>query len=84
MAEPLVQLTIDGAVQRPTTFSFDDFLRFRPEAQVTDVSQFHPGRRGDAVTLSHVPTIVRLPLESATWGAGPSLGLWRDAKTWKV
>ncbi len=44
-------LTVDGAVERPLSLSFEDLRALPEEDQVPDVSRFQPGRRGDAVTL---------------------------------
>lgn len=44
-------LKIDGAVERPTTFSFDDLTRLDEAQQVRDVSRLDPKRSGDAVRL---------------------------------
>src|SRR3954449_2013486 len=46
-----VLLRIDGAVERPLDLTFEDLGALPPEDQVADVSRFHPGRRGDGVTL---------------------------------
>jgi DMSO/TMAO reductase YedYZ molybdopterin-dependent catalytic subunit len=46
-----VLLRIDGAVERPLGLTFEDLCGLPPEDQVGDVSRFHPGRRGDGVTL---------------------------------
>ena len=48
---PQILLRVDGEVVHPLELSFDDFAAFPPETQVLDVSQFHPKRQGDAVTL---------------------------------
>ena len=54
MSESESRLIVDGAVERPSQLSFEEFLAFPPEQQVPDVSRFHPSRRGDAVTLESV------------------------------
>jgi DMSO/TMAO reductase YedYZ molybdopterin-dependent catalytic subunit len=46
-----VLLRIDGAVERPLGLTFEDLRGLPLEDQVGDVSRFHPGRRGDGVTL---------------------------------
>jgi DMSO/TMAO reductase YedYZ molybdopterin-dependent catalytic subunit len=46
-----VLLRVDGAVEEPLDLTFGD-LDGLPEAdRVEDVSRFHPGRKGDGVTL---------------------------------
>jgi DMSO/TMAO reductase YedYZ molybdopterin-dependent catalytic subunit len=46
-----VLLRVDGAVEEPLDLTFED-LDGLPEAdRVEDVSRFHPGRKGDGVTL---------------------------------
>lgn len=52
-------LRVEGAVEQPLDLTFNDF-RALPEAdQVADVSRFHPGRRGDGVTLEAVLRLAR-------------------------
>lgn len=48
---PEVVLTIDGAVETPLAFTYDDLAGFPEADQVLDISRFHPSRRGDGVTL---------------------------------
>ena len=44
-------LRVDGAVERPLSLTFGD-LHAMPEGDhVLDISRFHPGRKGDGVTL---------------------------------
>ncbi len=50
MSEEFV-LTIDGEVERPLRLSYADLETLPEAAQVCDVSQFHPQRRGDGVSL---------------------------------
>lgn len=49
--EPNVLLRVDGAVEKPLSLSMDDLSRFPGESQVSDVSRFHPGRKGSGVEL---------------------------------
>jgi DMSO/TMAO reductase YedYZ molybdopterin-dependent catalytic subunit len=44
-------LIIDGAVANRLALGFDQLRDLPPDAQVADVSRFHPSRRGDGVTL---------------------------------
>jgi DMSO/TMAO reductase YedYZ molybdopterin-dependent catalytic subunit len=44
-------LTIDGEVERPLQLSYADLEALPEPDQVCDVSQFHPQRCGDGVTL---------------------------------
>jgi DMSO/TMAO reductase YedYZ molybdopterin-dependent catalytic subunit len=44
-------LTIDGAVEEPLALTYESLRAIREADQVTDVSRFHPKRRGDGVTL---------------------------------
>src|SRR5215218_2032130 len=48
---PPVLLKLDGAVEVPLELSFEDLAGLPAEAQVADVSRFHPTRRGDGVAL---------------------------------
>jgi DMSO/TMAO reductase YedYZ molybdopterin-dependent catalytic subunit len=50
MSQPVL-LKLDGAVEVPLELTFDDLAALPAEAQVGDVSRFHPGRRGDGVVL---------------------------------
>lgn len=45
-------LRIDGEVQQPQDFTYDDLQQIPAAQQVRDVSQFHPSRKGDGVTLN--------------------------------
>jgi DMSO/TMAO reductase YedYZ molybdopterin-dependent catalytic subunit len=47
-------LRVDGEVDRPVDFSFDDLKAFPYADQVPDVSRFHPKRRGGGVTLNSI------------------------------
>ncbi len=49
-----VALVIDGLVERPLRLTFDDLDALSGKARVTDVSRFHPKRRGDGVTLEAI------------------------------
>jgi DMSO/TMAO reductase YedYZ molybdopterin-dependent catalytic subunit len=46
-----ILLRIDGEVSQPLQLTFDDLAALPAAHQVADVSQFHPQRQGDAVTL---------------------------------
>ena len=46
-----ILLHVDGAVSQPLQLTFDDLAALPAALQVADVSQFHPKRQGDAVTL---------------------------------
>ena len=59
-------LVIDGAVEQPLILSLEDFAGFAEADQVSDVSRFHPGRGGDAVTLESVLRRAR-PRPEATY-----------------
>ncbi|MBX6314482.1 MAG: molybdopterin-dependent oxidoreductase [Isosphaeraceae bacterium] len=50
MSEPIL-LRVDGAVTRPLELTYGDLKALPEPDQVLDVSRFHPGRRGDGVTL---------------------------------
>jgi DMSO/TMAO reductase YedYZ molybdopterin-dependent catalytic subunit len=51
-----ILLRVDGEVVKPLELTFDDFSAIPSAEQVADVSQFHPKRQGDAVTLEAVLT----------------------------
>ena len=40
-------LKIDGEVDRPRGFSFDDLASLEPSVQIHDVSKIDPARRGE-------------------------------------
>lgn len=46
-----ILLRIDGAVESPQELGYGDLLDVPESERVLDVSRFHPGRRGDGVTL---------------------------------
>lgn len=46
-----ILLTIDGAVERPISLSFDDLSALPEKDRVLDVSRFQTSRQGDGVTL---------------------------------
>jgi DMSO/TMAO reductase YedYZ molybdopterin-dependent catalytic subunit len=46
-----VILTVDGSVDRPLQLSFRDLHTLPEQAQIHDVSRFHPTRKGDGVAL---------------------------------
>ncbi len=50
MESPIL-LRIEGAVNRPLGWTFEELDSLPEEVQVPDVSRFQPSRRGDAVTL---------------------------------
>jgi DMSO/TMAO reductase YedYZ molybdopterin-dependent catalytic subunit len=47
-------LTVDGQVERPLRLTFADLADLPESVQVRDVSQFHPTRKGDGVTLDMI------------------------------
>ncbi len=49
-----IALVIDGLVERPLRLTFDELDAIPAPERVTDVSRFHPKRRGDGVTLDAV------------------------------
>jgi DMSO/TMAO reductase YedYZ molybdopterin-dependent catalytic subunit len=59
-------LRVDGEVERPGEFGFDDLEALPASDQVPDVSRFHPKRSGDGVTLEALLRRVR-PKSSATY-----------------
>ena len=59
------QLKVDGQVDRPKVFSFEDLAAWPAERQVQDVSRFAPKRQGDAVRLSAILEAVQ-PSDAAT------------------
>jgi DMSO/TMAO reductase YedYZ molybdopterin-dependent catalytic subunit len=44
-------LTVDGQVECPLRLTFNDLVNLPQPAQVSDVSRFHPTRKGDGVTV---------------------------------
>jgi DMSO/TMAO reductase YedYZ molybdopterin-dependent catalytic subunit len=46
-----VLLRIDGEVEHPLKLTFNDLASCPASDQVSDVSRFHPSRKGDGVTL---------------------------------
>jgi DMSO/TMAO reductase YedYZ molybdopterin-dependent catalytic subunit len=46
-----VLLKVEGLVEEPLEFGFEDFAGLPAEVQVADVSRFQPKRKGDGVTL---------------------------------
>src|SRR5436305_632927 len=50
MDEPVL-LKVEGLVEQPLELRFDDSAGLPAEAQVPDLSRFHPKRQGDGVTL---------------------------------
>jgi DMSO/TMAO reductase YedYZ molybdopterin-dependent catalytic subunit len=59
-------LTVDGDVVQPLSLSFEDLAAFPAAEQVSDVSRFHPTRKGDGVTLEAVLNRAR-PRTTATY-----------------
>lgn len=59
-------LRIDGEVEQPLNLGFNDLAAFAPADQISDVSRFHPGRKGDGVTLAAVLARAK-PKTSATY-----------------
>jgi DMSO/TMAO reductase YedYZ molybdopterin-dependent catalytic subunit len=59
-------LRVDGEVEQPVAFSFDDLRAFSEAEQIRDVSRFHPKRPGDGVALTALLSRVR-PKASATY-----------------
>ena len=55
MATEIV-LRIEGEVQVPLALTIEDLLAIDAADQVRDVSRFHPGRKGDGVTLESLLT----------------------------
>lgn len=51
-------LVVDGEVDRPRSLGFDELRALDASAQVEDVSRFHPGRKGDGVTLEALLALV--------------------------
>src|SRR4051794_29127580 len=58
MNEPVL-LRVDGAVENPLTFGFDDLEGLPESFRVPDVSRFQPKRRGDGVALEAILERVR-------------------------
>lgn len=58
MDDPVL-LRVDGAVEGPRDFRFEDLERLPESSRVPDVSRFHPKRRGDGVTLDAILDLVR-------------------------
>jgi len=56
---PDPKLTVDGEVENPTQFSYDDLAALDPAAQVSDVSKWGLQRGGDAVRLTALLERVR-------------------------
>src|SRR3954463_12615959 len=44
-------LKIEGAVEHPAEWTYEDLARLPEPYQVRDVSRFHPQRQGDGVAL---------------------------------
>jgi DMSO/TMAO reductase YedYZ molybdopterin-dependent catalytic subunit len=56
----IVLLVVDGLVDRPLRLSFDDLSALPIEAQINDVTRFHPKRPGDGVTLDSILELARV------------------------
>jgi DMSO/TMAO reductase YedYZ molybdopterin-dependent catalytic subunit len=52
-------LVVDGAVEQPLEFRFEDLKALPDPHQVPDVSRFHPKRQGDGVALEAILERVR-------------------------
>ena len=66
MIEDPVLLRIEGAVEAPLELRFEDLAALPESSQVTDVSRFHPKRKGDGVTLEAILERAR-PLPTADY-----------------
>ena len=66
MSTSNAKLVVDGDVDEPASFSFDDLKAFSEAEQVRDVTRFHPKRPGDGVTLRSLLNRVR-PRETAVY-----------------
>ena len=64
MVDPL--LRIDGEVEQTLNLSYEDLSQFNEKDQVKDISQFHPTRQGDGVTLNSLLERVK-PKPTATY-----------------
>jgi DMSO/TMAO reductase YedYZ molybdopterin-dependent catalytic subunit len=58
MPDSPVLLRLEGAVDRPLGWTFQDLLEMPDDVQVPEVSRFHPSRRGDAVSLDALLRLV--------------------------
>jgi DMSO/TMAO reductase YedYZ molybdopterin-dependent catalytic subunit len=58
MSNSPVLLRFEGAVDRPVGLTFEDLAAMPEESQIADVSRFQPTRKGDAVTLESLLTLV--------------------------
>ena len=47
-----VLVRVDGDVQEPAEFTFEDLEAIDDSQRILDVSQFDPKRQGDAIKLS--------------------------------
>jgi DMSO/TMAO reductase YedYZ molybdopterin-dependent catalytic subunit len=56
----IVLLVVDGLVGRPLRLTFGDLAALPPEAQINDVTRFHPKRPGDGVTLDSILELARV------------------------
>ena len=59
-------LTITGLAEQPGSLSFADLAAIPADHQVIDVSRILPGRKGDAVKLAGILSLVR-PKSTAKW-----------------
>ena len=64
--EPSVLLTVNGAVERPLSLSFEDLAALPEDVVVVDVSRFHPARKGDGVMLEALLRMAR-PIAEANY-----------------
>ena len=56
MSSTEIILKVDGEVQRPTSFTFEQLAQIDPQYQIEDVSRIDPARKGDAVQLQGLLT----------------------------
>jgi DMSO/TMAO reductase YedYZ molybdopterin-dependent catalytic subunit len=54
MADSPILLRFEGAVDRPLALTYEDLCAMPEDTQISDVSRFQPGRRGDAVSLEAI------------------------------
>lgn len=66
MSDSQTRLVVDGDVDVPSSFSFEELNAFPEAEQVRDVTRFHPKRPGDGVTLRALLQRVR-PRDTATY-----------------
>jgi DMSO/TMAO reductase YedYZ molybdopterin-dependent catalytic subunit len=59
-------LRVDGEVERPLNLRFEDLAKIPARDQVRDVSQYHPKRKGNGVSLESILALAG-PKPSATY-----------------